>query len=107
MHVETSRLWDEIFSLDYPLGALPYLVCCVEATIVVDPRIPLEWEQVFLKIQGCSGNPEGCGWFHLFLELIADGSSRYSRVTSFLKKAEALFYLWLTVGETDLLEDSL
>jgi hypothetical protein len=81
--------------------------------MVVDPRIPWEWGRVFLKIQGCSGPPVGCGWVHLFLELIANGSSRYSRETSFLKKAEAFLHLWLInprishgiVGETSLLED--
>jgi hypothetical protein len=76
--------------------------------MVVDPRIP--W--VFLKIQGCSGPPVGCGWV-LFLVLIAYGSPRYSRETGFLKKAEAFLHLWLInprishgiVGETGLLED--
>jgi hypothetical protein len=105
--------WDEILSADCPVGALPHLVCCVEATMVVDPWIPWEWGRVFLKIQGCYGPPVGCGWVHLFLELIAHGSPGYSRETGFLKKAEA-FHLWLInprishgiVEETGLLEES-
>jgi hypothetical protein len=48
--------WDEILSADCSVGALPHLVCCVEATMVVDPRIPWEWGRVFLKIQGWSGS---------------------------------------------------
>jgi hypothetical protein len=49
--------WDVILSADCPVGALSHLVCCVEATMVVDPRIPWELGRVFLKIHGCSGPP--------------------------------------------------
>jgi hypothetical protein len=101
--------WDEILSADCPVGALQHLVCCVEATMVVHPRIPREWGRVFLKIQGCYAPPVSCGWVHLFLELIAHGSPQYSQETGFLKKAEAFLYLWLInpwishgiIGETD------
>jgi hypothetical protein len=105
--------WDEILSAVCPVGALPHLVCCVEATMVVDPRIPWEWGRVFLKIQRCYGPPVGCGLVHFFLELIVHGSPRYSWKTSFLKKAEDFLHLWLInprishgiIGETGLLED--
>ena len=63
--------------------------------MVVDPRIPWEWERVFLKIRGCYGPPVSCGWVHLVLELIAHGSPRYSRETGFLKKDEVFLHLWL------------
>jgi hypothetical protein len=89
--------WDEILSADCPVGALPHLVCCVEATMVVDPRIPWEWERVFMKIQGCHGPPVSCGWVHLFLELIAHGSPLYTRETGFLKKAETFLTPWACV----------
>jgi hypothetical protein len=51
--------WVEILSANCPVEALPDLVCCVEATMVVDPRIIREWGWVFLKIQGCYGLPVG------------------------------------------------
>ena len=61
----------------------------------------------------CYGPPVSCGWVHLFLELIAHGSPRYSRETGFLKKAEVFLHLWLInpqishgiIGETGLLGD--
>jgi hypothetical protein len=53
------------------------------------------------------------GWVHLFLQLVAHGSPRYSRETGFVKKAEAFLHLWLInprishgiVGVTGLLEN--
>jgi hypothetical protein len=63
----TKNDWVEILSADCPVGALPHLVCCVEAMMVVAPQIPWEWGGVFLKIQGCYGPPVGCGWVHLVL----------------------------------------
>ena len=93
--LQNTHTLDVILSADCPAGALPHLVCCVEATMVVNLRFPWEWGRVFLKIQGCSGPPVGCGWVNLFLKLIAYGSPRYNWETGFLKKAEAFLHLWL------------
>jgi hypothetical protein len=54
-----------------------------------EPLDPLGMRTGHLEIQICSGPPLGCGWVHLFLELIAHGSPWYSRKTGFLEIEES------------------
>jgi hypothetical protein len=59
--------------------------------MVVDPQIPWERGRIFLKIQGWSDPPIGCGWVHHFIGMIAYGFPRYSRETGFLRKLRLFF----------------